>query len=100
MVAVPATAIRRNSLGANVYVVDGNSQSNARIGTERAVTRAARRPVTLGSTLDFDPTTQQQMVVIESGLAAGERIAANGAFKLRDGMRLNILTGGPAGLGE
>lgn len=100
VVAVPATAIRRNSLGANVYIVDDDSTQSSQTNTESTVTRAIRRPVIVGSTLDFDPTTQQQMVVINSGLAAGERIAANGAFKLRDGMRLNILTRSPTGLGE
>ena len=100
VVAVPATAVRRNSLGSNVYVVDSNSHSDSQVNSETVVTRAKRRPVTVGSAIDFDPTTQQQMIVIKSGLAAGERVVANGAFKLRDGTRLNILTGGPAGMGE
>lgn len=105
VVAVPATAIRRNSLGANVYVVDSNAKpnsahSNSAINAETDTIRARRRSVTTGSAIDFDPTTQQQIIVIESGLAAGERVVANGAFKLRDGMRLNVLAGGPAGLGE
>lgn len=106
VVAVPMTAIRRNALGSSVYVVGrgtvigGNAGSEYPIDAEANALRAQRRPVTVGNTIDFDPTTQQQMVAIQGGLSAGERIAANGAFKLRDSMRVNVLNGGPSGLGE
>jgi len=75
---------------------DGATQTD----TENDVLRAARRSVTVGRAVDFDATTQQQMVVITSGLNAGERIAANGAFKLRDGMKVNVISSGAAELGE
>ncbi|MGI9285534.1 MAG: hypothetical protein ACR2P1_09100 [Pseudomonadales bacterium] len=32
---------------------------------------------------------QNQSVIVVSGLQAGERVAANGAFKLRDGVLVN-----------
>lgn len=94
VVAIPATSIRRNALGSVVYVI---GRGTAGGNTETETLRAQRRSVTVGSSIDFDATTQQQLVVIESGLAAGERIAANGAFKLRDGIRVNLLEQAPPG---
>ena len=100
VVAVPATAVRKDALGAVVYVIatgpaskdDAKKSGNA----ETEALRAHRRSVTVGDNIDFDPTTQQQFVVIESGLEPGERIAANGAFKLRDGIKVNLLEQGPS----
>lgn len=109
VVAVPATAIRRSTLGTVVYVVGTNdnasdasdaSEDTDNNATESQETRAQRRSVIVGSSIDFDPITQQQMVVIKSGLVVGERIAANGAFKLRDGIKVNLLERQPAGDGE
>ena len=94
VVAIPATSIRRNALGSVVYVI---GRGTARGNSETDTLRAQRRIVTVRSSIDFDATTQQQLVVIESGLAAGERIAANGAFKLRDGIRVNLLEQAPPG---
>ena len=104
VVAVPATAIRRNALGTIVYVIArapaGTKDQQKSGNFETEALRAQRRSVTVGQRLEFDPTIQQQLVVIEDGLKAGERIAANGAFKLRDGIRVNLLEQPPARIGE
>jgi membrane fusion protein (multidrug efflux system) len=104
VIAVPATAIRRSALGTVVYVIGSApaspSDSKKSGDSESEALRAQRRSVTVGERIDFDPTTQQQLVVVETGLEAGERIAANGAFKLRDGIKVNLLEQRPAGTGE
>jgi len=70
---VPMTAVRRDSFGANVYVLRPAEEG------VRAPYRAEKRSVTLGPQRD-------DLVVVTTGLRPGERIAANGAFKLREGM--------------
>ena len=67
------TAVRYDAFGPNIYVL-----VPAEPGAAEAE-RASKRPVTLGPESD-------QMVVITSGLNPGERVAGNGAFKLRDGI--------------
>ena len=69
---VPATAVRRDAFGAKLFVL-----GLAEEGTG-AAERAQRRDVTLGPRRD-------DLVVVASGLRPGERVAADGAFKLRDG---------------
>lgn len=69
---VPATAVRRDAFGAKLFVL-----RPAEEGT-RASERAQRRDITLGP-------QRGDLVVIASGLQPGERVAADGAFKLRDG---------------
>ena len=69
---VPATAIRRDAFGAHVYVLAPAEEG------ARAPERALRRPVVLG------PQRGDRVVVVE-GLRVGERVAAAGSFKLRDG---------------
>lgn len=67
---VPGTAIRRASYGDSVFaVVPGESEGKL---------RAKQRFVTLGPTIGDD-------VIVLKGLEPGERIAAAGSFKLRDG---------------
>ncbi len=76
-VAVPVSAVRRASFADQVFVVkeaeekgpDGNPQSRL---------RASQRFVKLG------PVIGDEVIVLE-GLKAGERIAASGSFKLREG---------------
>ncbi|MFP6834826.1 MAG: efflux RND transporter periplasmic adaptor subunit [Pseudomonadales bacterium] len=70
---VPVTAVRRDAFGANVYVL-----RSAEKGV-RAPYRAEKRSVTLGP-------QRKNLVVITSGLDPGEQIAADGAFKLRQGI--------------
>jgi membrane fusion protein (multidrug efflux system) len=75
---VPMTAVRYDAFGANVYVLEPAEPGAA------AEFRALRRVVTLGP-------ESGQMVVIKSGLHAGEKVAGNGAFKLREGILVNTV---------
>lgn len=70
---VPMTAVRFDAFGANVYVLEPAEPEAA------AEFRAVRRPVELGPQFE-------QKVVVKSGLQAGEKVAGNGAFKLREGI--------------
>lgn len=74
VIAVPATAIQYDSAGTFVYVISTD-------GTDAP--RAALRSVTIGS-------EKNRSVLIEQGLEVGEKIAANGSYKLRDKMLVNI----------
>ncbi|MEE8243776.1 MAG: efflux RND transporter periplasmic adaptor subunit [Pseudomonadales bacterium] len=69
---VPVTAVRRDAFGANIYVLRPAEEG------ARAAERAERRSVELGP-------HRGDLLVVTSGLIPGERVAANGAFKLRDG---------------
>ena len=79
---LPATSVRRSGFSAQVYVLVARQEG----GEE--VLRAEERTVTLGDQRD------QQIVILE-GVRVGERVAAHGAFKLRDGMRVQIETEAP-----
>lgn len=69
-IVVPATAVRRASFADQIYlVVPGEKQGEL---------RASATYVTLG------PAIGEEVVVLE-GVRAGDRIAASGSFKLRDG---------------
>lgn len=68
-VVIPDTAVRRAAYGSSVFVIAPD---------EEGKTRARQRFVTLGRTLGED-------VIVLEGLKVGERIAAAGSFKLRDG---------------
>lgn len=70
---VPATAIRRDAFGTSVFVL-----VPAEAGAD-APDRASRRPVSV-------ERIDGRYAYIRSGLEAGERVAADGAFKLRDGL--------------
>ena len=71
--AVPSPAVRRDAFGANVYVLVPAEEGAI------APERAQRREVVLGPERDG-------MTLVLSGIDPGERIAATGAFKLRDGV--------------
>jgi membrane fusion protein, multidrug efflux system len=72
---VPLTALRRSAWGEHVFV----------LVEENGVLRARQRQVRAGPVVD-------RAIAVEEGLAEGERVAATGAFKLRDGLRVNIGT--------
>ena len=72
----PANAVRRDAFGAKVFVL-----RQAEEGAP-AAERAEQRMVTLGP-------QRGSFVVIANGLRPGERVAADGAFKLRDGALVN-----------
>jgi membrane fusion protein (multidrug efflux system) len=69
-IVVPATAVRRASFADQVYLVLP--------GEKPGELRASARYVTLGPSIGED-------VVVLDGVRAGDRIAARGSFKLRDG---------------
>ena len=75
----PANAVRRDAFGARVFVL-----REAEEGAP-AAERAEQRTVTLGP-------QRGGLVVIASGLRPGERVAADGAFKLRDGALVNAVS--------
>jgi membrane fusion protein (multidrug efflux system) len=69
-VAVPVSALRKGPGGDQVFVIAPDDDGRA---------RARAQQVESGSMLGDE-------VVILAGLSAGERVAASGSFKLRDGM--------------
>jgi membrane fusion protein, multidrug efflux system len=76
VVTVPVSALRRGPSGDHVFVV-----LNAKDGRARAT----MKHVTAGPMLGDD-------VVILTGLAAGESVAASGSFKLREGVLVAAAT--------
>ena len=72
-VLIPITAVRYDSFGPNVFVLIP-AEEGARVSE-----RATRRSVELGAEKDY-------MIIVESGLSVGERIATSGSFKLREGI--------------
>lgn len=75
---VPITSVRYDAIGPNVYVLVPAEEGAD--GPERA----QKRNVVLGPEED-------SKVVILDGLKAGERVAGNGAFKLRDGILVKAI---------
>ncbi len=82
LVTVPAQAIRHDSLGTSVYLLEETTEN----GQTRL--RAKRRAVVVSSVGLPDAADH---LVIEKGLVPGERIAASGAFKLRDGALVQVV---------
>jgi membrane fusion protein (multidrug efflux system) len=79
-VAVPASALRKGPSGDYVFVLAADQAGK---------TRAQQRTVHVAAMLGEE-------VVIESGLAAGERVAASGSFKLRDAALVALVDAGAA----
>lgn len=73
-VAVPTSALRKGPGGDHVFVLVQDKDGSI---------RAHSRPVEVGATLGDE-------AVIDSGLAAGEQVAASGSFKLRDAVLVAI----------
>lgn len=71
---VPASGLRRGPTGDHVYVIEAGSQGEL---------RAYARPVRAGPMLGRD-------VVILDGVQPGERVAAAGSFKLREGVKVVV----------
>jgi len=74
VVVVPASGLRRGPAGDHVFVLSAGADGQ---------TRAHVRSVEAGPLLGRD-------VVIVSGLEAGERVAASGSFKLREGVLVSV----------
>jgi membrane fusion protein (multidrug efflux system) len=79
-VAIPVNALRKGPGGDQVFVIEEDREGKQ---------RAHMRQVESGAMLGDD-------IVIHTGLTAGERVAASGAFKLRDGV-LVVSAREPAG---
>jgi membrane fusion protein (multidrug efflux system) len=75
VLAVPLAAVRRAAYGDHVYVIGTAAEGEA--------PRAEQRFVRTGPTLGAD-------IVILEGLAAGELVATEGSFKLRQGSKVRI----------
>lgn len=73
-VAIPVSALRKGPGGDHVFVVAPDKDGKA---------RARLRQVASGAMLGDE-------VVIETGLTAGERVAASGSFKLRDAVVVSV----------
>jgi membrane fusion protein, multidrug efflux system len=91
VVVVPASALRKGPGGDHVFVLTDD---------ETGKTRAYQRAVTV-------ETLRGDEVVISSGIQAGERVAASGAFKLREAALVALaqpavaqVTGGAAAGGK
>lgn len=74
--AVPATAVQYGKDGTYVFVIQDDDKNQQ---------RANKRPVTVSA-------EKAGNMVVDSGLQAGETIAANGAYKLQDGMLAKVKT--------
>lgn len=73
-ITVPVTAVRRAAFGDHVFTLEpGDPQKDP-----PGAMRARQRMITLGPALDG-------RVIVRSGLEVGDRIAATGSFKLREG---------------
>lgn len=72
--AVPISALRKGPNGDHVFLIQADANGQL---------RAQLRPVRTGSVLGDE-------VLIQSGVAAGDRVAATGSFKLRDGVLVAI----------
>ena len=82
-VAVPVSALRKGPGGDVVFVLT----------EEEGQVRAHERRVQAGPVLEDE-------VIILAGLEAGERVAASGSFKLREGLLVHIADGAGAAAGE
>jgi membrane fusion protein (multidrug efflux system) len=71
---IPAMAVRRAAYASSVFLVSPDEK-------DPAAMRAHQRFVTLGPTLGED-------IIVLDGIKAGDRIAAAGSFKLRDGAKV------------
>lgn len=81
VVVVPVSGLRRGPAGDHVFVLEPSEE-----GRVRAYVRQVRTGPVLG-----------EEVVILSGVAAGERIAASGSFKLREGVLVSVAEGAVPG---
>jgi membrane fusion protein (multidrug efflux system) len=79
-VAVPVSALRKGPAGDHVFVIAADQNGRDRVSV---------RPVRSGSVIDDD-------VMVLEGLAAGERVATSGSFKLRESALVAIAEDAPA----
>jgi membrane fusion protein (multidrug efflux system) len=84
VVRVPISSVRYDAFGASVYILNPSEEGAA------AANRAEKRTVKPG--LESEGT-----VIIIEGVSVGERIAGNGAFKLRSGVLVNTVSADGSG---
>lgn len=85
-IAIPATAVRRAAYGDHVYVITPDPKPD-----NPAAMKSHQQLVKLGANLG-------DKVIVESGLKAGDLLAASGSFKLREGaLVMRAPAGGPQG---
>ena len=77
---LPATAVRRSSFGAFVYLLEASEADTDAAATYRAV----RQPVTV-------TRAEADQVIITQGLTKGDLVAALGAFKLQQGLLVHVV---------
>ena len=86
VVVVPVSALRKGPTGDHVFVIapDEAAAPGGGAGQDaHGPLRAHVRPVKPGPVLG-------DLVVIESGVAKGEQVAASGSFKLREGVLVGV----------
>lgn len=84
VVTVPVTAVVRAAYGDSVFVLDGAHGGGPPAAGSAPKGEIARQQfVRLGE-------LRGDFVVVEQGLAAGQRVVSAGAFKLRNGARVTI----------
>ncbi len=81
--SIPLTAVRRASYGDHVFVINESKPGEM---------RASQRFVKLGPTMG-------QNVIVTDGVKAGDRLAAVGSFKLREGVQVMPAPEAPAKAG-
>lgn len=77
VLAVPLAAVRRAAYGDHVYVITGSPDDPKDAVAEQRFVRTG-------------PTIATEVVILD-GLAAGDRVATEGSFKLRQGSRVKIV---------
>lgn len=80
VLAVPVAAVRRAAYGDHVYLIHDAAAGEKGPSAEQRFVRTG-------------PTVNEEIVVFE-GLAAGDRVATEGSFKLRQGSRVKIVESG------
>ena len=80
IVAIPVSALRKGPEGDHVFVI---------VADEQGKMRAHVRRVESGAILGDE-------VLIQSGLAVGDQVAASGSFKLRESVLVGVANGAPA----
>lgn len=83
-IAIPVSALRKDPGGDHVFVLAEDKEGK---------TRAHQRPVRAGEVLGDE-------IIIEEGLAAGEKVAVSGSFKLRDAVLVAVANGAPVTAGD
>jgi membrane fusion protein (multidrug efflux system) len=78
-IAIPASAVRKGPEGSHVFVLINDADS----------TRVRMRRVQIDTTIGDE-------TLVESGLSAGDRVAASGSFKLRDSALVAVIGESPA----